>query len=201
MISSLTPPTHSILFYKNPAEVNPVNEVTGARDYRFLSLQHGEAAKKGLGDPTPRIFLRRVSEREIGDKERLLRKERRLNAKRRDATVICAYPIAPFTAQGEDTCIEVLSLHDYILFTEFTRGNMMLVDATQRAMSNSLGNHGAEILYRYIEQEGEGSISTPLRFRGYLNSMSGLLGEGAIPLTRIIYRKLFQTMRSSIECD
>ncbi len=144
--------------------------------------------------------MRRVEE-QLSDLDALLREERRIDERGQKNSIICAYDLAKFMEIGEEPRMEILSLHDCILFTKFTKGGIKLTEATENALFNTLGSHGADIVKRYIEQESRDRDITPLSFRGYLDAMSGLLGSGTVPLTRLIYRRLFQKMRSSRECE
>ncbi len=55
------------------------------------------------------------------------------------------------------------------------------------------------MIHRYMEREGIERGLTPLRFRKFLDTMQELLGSGAEPLTKQIYRRLFQNLMSSPE--
>jgi hypothetical protein len=146
------------------------------------------------------LFMRRVEE-QLSDLDALLREERRIDERGQKNSIICAYNLEKFMEIGEEPRMEILSLHDHILFSRFTRGGMALLEATENTLKNALGTPGADIVQRYIEQESRDREITPLSFRGYMDAMSGLLGSGAAPLTRLIYRRLFQMIRSSRECE
>ena len=143
--------------------------------------------------------MRRV-ERQLSDLEKLLEEEE-LDERGQENSIICAYQLYNFMEIGEEPRMEILSLHDHILFTRFTRGGLALTEATENALNNALGTHGADIVHRYIEQKNREGEVTPQSFRGYMDALSGLLGSGTEPLTRLVYRRLFQTIRSSRECE
>ena len=200
-ITSLTPPNHIILFYDNPLDIEALKDETEAKEYDELE------ARKSLRDETAQstdfispLLVRKVDE-QLNDLDTLLREERRINNREQGDSIICTYDLGKFMELNEEPRMEILSLHDHILFTKFTNGGMALIEATENALNNALGTHGADIIQRYIEQETGDREITPLSFRGYLDTMSGLLGSGAVPLTRLIYRRLFQMMRSSRECE
>jgi hypothetical protein len=144
--------------------------------------------------------VRRVEE-QLSDVEKLLVEEKEIDERGQENSIICAYRLDKFMEIGEEPRMEILSLHDHILFTRFTSGGMALTEATENALNNALGTHGTDIVQRYIEQGRREREVTPLSFRGYMDAMSGLLGSGTEPLTRLIYRRLFQTIRSSRECE
>lgn len=200
-ITYLNPPNHIILLYDDPLDIETLKDEAEAREYGELE------ASGAKGDEIPQaadaispLFMRRV-EAQLSDLDALLREERRIDERGQENSIICAYNLAKFMEIDEETRMEILSLHDYILFTKFTKGGITLIEATENALSNALGSHGADIVQRYIEQESGDREITPLSFRGYLDAMSGLLGSGAVPLTRLIYRRLFQMIRSSRECE
>ena len=200
-ITSLNAPSHIILLYDDPLDIENLKDETEAREYDDLEASgaRGDETSQAT-DVIPPLFMRRVEE-QLSDLDALLREERKLDERRQEISIICAYDLAKFMEIGEESRMEILSLHDCILFTKFTKGGITLTEATENALYNALGSHGADIVKRYIEQESGDRDITPLSFRGYLDAMSGLLGSGTVPLTRLIYRRLFQTMRSSRECE
>ena len=200
-ITSLNAPNHIILLYDDPLDIETLKDETEAREYDELE------APGAMGDETaqatdviPPLYMRRVEE-QLSDLDALLREEKRIDERGQENSIICAYKLAKFMEIGEEPRMEILSLHDHILFTKFTKGGITLIEATENTLHNALGSHGADIVQRYIEQKSRDQEITPLSFRGYLDTMSGLLGSGAVPLTRLIYRRLFQMMRSSRECE
>ncbi len=192
-ITSLNAPSHIILLYDDPLDIEKLKDEAEAREYGELEAPGAKGDETSQAtDVIPPLFMRRVEE-QLSDMDALLREERRIDERGQENSIICAYDLAKF--------MEILSLHDCILFTKFTKGGITLTEATENALFNTLGSHGADIVKRYIEQESGDRDITPLSFRGYLDAMSGLLGSGTLPLTRLIYRRLFQTMRSSRECE
>lgn len=200
-ITSLNPPNHIILLYDDPLDIETLKDEAEAREYGELEAPgaRGDETSQAT-DVIPPLFMRRVEE-QLSDMDALLREERRIDERGQENSIICAYDLAKFMEIGEEPRMEILSLHDCILFTKFTKGGITLTEATENALFNTLGSHGADIVKRYIEQESRDRDITPLSFRGYLDAMSGLLGSGTVPLTRLIYRRLFQMMRSSRECE
>ena len=200
-ITSLNAPNHIILLYDDPLDIETIKDEAEAREYgEPEALGAREDKTSQATDAIHPLFMRRVEE-QLSNLDALLREERRIDEREQENSIICAYKLDKFMDIGEEPRMEILSLHDYILFTKFTKGGITLIEATENALCNALGSHGADIVQRYIEQESRGRDITPLRFRGYMDAMSGLLGSGAVPLTRLIYRRLFQMMRSSRECE
>jgi len=200
-ITSLNAPNHIILLYDDPLDIETLKEEAEAREYGELEAPGAKGDETSqITDETPPLFMRRV-EAQPSDLDALLREERRVDERGQENSIICAYNLTKFMEIDEEPRIEILSLHDYILFTKFTKGGITLIEATENALCNALGSHGADIVQRYIEQESRDREITSLSFRGYLDAMSGLLGSGAVPLTRLIYRRLFQMIRSSRECE
>jgi len=200
-ITSLNAPNHIILLYDDPLDIETLKDEAKAREYgelEALGAKGDETSQKT--DENPPLFMRRV-EAQPSDLDALLREERRIDERGQENSIICAYNLAKFMEIGEEPRMEILSLHDHILFTKFTKGGITLIEATENTLYNALGSHGADIVQRYIEQESRDREVTPLSFRRYLDAMSGLLGSGAVPLTRLIYRRLFQMIRSSRECE
>ena len=198
-ITSLNPPTHIILLYDEPLDIETFKEETEAREYVELeALTAIVTEEPNMTEEHNPLFVRNVDE-QLSDLDALLREERRIDERGQQNSVICTYDLEKFMEIGEDPRMEILSLHDHILFTEFTTGRKTLIEATETAINNALGSHGADILLRYIEQGSMDREIAPLSFQGYLDAMSKLLGGGAEPLTRLIYRRLFQTMRPSRE--
>ena len=200
-ITSLNSPNHIILLFDDPLDIETLKDEAEAREYGELEAPGAKGDETSqVTDAIPPLFIRRVEE-ELADLDALLREERRIDERGQKNSIICAYDLTKFMEIGEEPRMEILSLHDHILFTKFTKGGITLTEATENALYNALGSHGADIVKRYIEQESGDREITPLSFRGYLDAMSGLLGSGAVPLTRLIYRRLFQMMRSSRECE
>lgn len=200
-ITSLNGPNHIILLYDDPLNIETLKDEAEAREYGETSApgyQQDETYQ--AADVAPPLFVRRV-ERQLSDVEKLLEEEKEIDERGQENSIICAYQLTTFMEIGEEPRMEILSLHDHILFTRFTRGGLALTEATENALNNALGTHGADIVQRYIVQEGREGEVTPLSFRVYMDAMSGLLGSGTEPLTRLIYRRLFQTIRSSRECE
>jgi len=200
-LTSLKPPNHIILLYDDPLDIENLKHEAQAREY-FESEARRPAwvetsQETDIAQP---LYVRRV-EGQLSDMEGLLAEERRIDERGQEDSIICAYKLEKFMELGEEPRMEIISLHDHILFSRFTWGEMTLTEATENAINNALGPHGAEIVHRYIEQARQGHEGKPPSFRGYMAAMSGLLGGGAVPLTRLIYRRLFQTMRSSRECE
>jgi len=200
-ITSLNAPNHSILLYDDSLDIETIKDEAEAREYSEPEALGARGDKTSQAtDAIPSLFMRRVEE-QLSNLDALLREERRIDEREQENSIICAYNLDKFMDIGEEPRMEILSLHDYILFTKFTKGGITLIEATENALCNALGSHGADMVQRYIEQESRDQDFTPLRFRGYMDAMSGLLGSGAVPITRLIYRRLFQMMRSSRECE
>ncbi len=200
-ITYLNPPNHIILLYDDPFDIETLKDETEAREYGELEASGAKGDEiPQAADATPPLFMRRVEE-QLSDLDALLREERRIDEREQENSIICAYNLTKFMEIDEEPRMEILSLHDYILFTKFTKGGITLIEATENALCSALGSHGADIVQRYIEQESGDREITPLSFRGYLDAMNGLLGSGAVPLTKLIYRRLFQMIRSSRECE
>lgn len=200
-IKSLSQPNHVMLLYEDPLDIETLKDETGAEEYN----KHGTSGKRrteptqGTKAVSP-LLLRRV-EIHLPDIRDLLAKEREIEGRRQANSVICTYDLEKFMEVDEEPRMEILSLHDHVLFTKFTKGGIAITEAMEGALRCSLGTHGAEIVQRFVAHEMRGREATPLSIRGYVNAMNGLLGGGTEPITKLIYRRLFQTMRSSRECE
>lgn len=202
-LRSLSPPTHLILLYGAPSELEDLKQKIGAHEYPCLTVPpRGQPNLKVLPDELKKLngwALRCVRGEEFTNPGRLIRTERRLQERRVLRRVMCAYPIEPFIGLGEDACIDILSLHHYVIFSRFSKGGLIFLESAGAAISDALGRRGAEMIHNYLEQKGVERCMIPLKLPRYAELLHELLGTGATPLMRITYRNLFQRLRSSPE--
>ena len=202
-LRSIDPPAHLMLLYGAPWEIEALKRGIRAREYPSFTVPRRD--QRGIMTHTQEALrldgwaLRCVREEEFSDAERLIRAERRMAQRRLPTRVACAYPIEQFLGLGELTCVDILAYHNSVLFARFSKGSLMLLESTEKALSSALGQKGAEMIRSYMEQKGIEMCTVPLKFPRYLDSLQELLGKGARPLTRLTYKNLFRRLRSSPE--
>lgn len=198
-LETVLAPAHILLLYETLPELEALKPKIGAKKYAELTvfIRPSKNDPKLMAETEDTCFIRHVGDGELSKPERLVRTERRIQETRPSTRIVCAYNTEKLIGLGEELCVEIFSLHDYILFTRFSKGGINLLESMERALTEALGQHGAEMVHRYMEREGIERGSTPLHFRQFLDAMHELLGGGAEPLARLIYRRLFQTLRSS----
>ena len=201
-LKSMDSPSHILLIYDSPSELEALKHDVAPRKYAHITVSYGKKSQKkkqAANTSGEGWVLRHVVDIDPSKTDKLVRTEKRLQERRIPPRIICAYRTQKILGLGEDVGIDIFSAHDYILFTRFSNGGITLLNSTSRTLSETLGNHGAEMIHRYMEREGIERGLTPLRFRQFLDTMQELLGSGAEPLTRLIYRRLFQNLMSSPE--
>ncbi len=82
-ITSLNPPSHIILLYDDPLDIETLKDETEAREYGELEAPgaRGYETSQAL-DVIPPLFMRRVEE-QLSDLDALLREERRIDERGR----------------------------------------------------------------------------------------------------------------------
>jgi hypothetical protein len=190
-------PAHILLLYETSPELEALKPKIRAKKYAELTVFSRPSKNDPKLEAKASSFIRHVGDEELSKPERLVRTERRIQEIHPSTRIVCAYNTEKMIGLGEELCVEIFSLHDYILFTRFTNGGINLLESMERTLTEALGQHGAEMVHRYMEREGIERGSTPLHFRQFLDAMHELLGGGAEPLARLIHRRLFQTLRSS----
>ena len=201
-LKSIDSPSHILLIYDSPSELEALRHDVAPQKYAHLTLSYGKKSqrKETTTDNMEKGWvLRHVVDTDPSRADKLVRTERRLQERRIPPRIICAYRTQKILGLGEDVGTDIFSAHDYILVTRFSNGGITLLNSTSKALSEALGNHGAEMIHRYMEREGIERGLTPLRFRQFLDTLQELLGSGAEPLTMLIYRRLFQNLRSNQE--
>jgi hypothetical protein len=201
-LESLSPPAHVILLYGPAHELEPLKRELRTREYPLLTMPSTRTLNTATplkGEEPGCWALRCLDAGEFSDPGKIIRTERRIQERRPVDRVMCAYPLGRLIGLGEDHCVTILSLHDSILFTRFTKGGLVFLESAEEALSSALGPRGAEMIHNYLEERGIERSCVTLQFERCLEALRALLGTGADPLARLTYQTLFRKLRSSPE--
>lgn len=199
-LNSLQPPVHVILLCMEPTNVDEIeSEMMVGASSRATS---GHAADQLYGFSlrecaTSGWVINRVGRDALSDLTGLIRLEERIRDERQPQMALCTYPLMHLIELAETSFIDILSLHDYILFSRFEEGRRILLEAVDEALKSSLGGSGSEMLYRFARNMDIEREQIPGELRRFRLVLRELLGIGANVLERFIFRRLYLKLSKS----
>ena len=199
-LNSLQPPVHVILLCMEPTNVDEIeSEMMVGASSRATS---GHAADQLYGFSlrecaTSGWVINRVGRDALSDLTGLIRLEERIRDERQPQMALCTYPLMHLIELAETSFIDILSLHDYILFSRFEEGRRILLEAVDEALKSSLGGSGSEMLYRFARNMDIEREQIPRKLRRFRLVLRELLGIGANVLERFIFRRLYLKLSKS----
>lgn len=199
-LDALRPPVHVIILYGDPSELDII--LDSMRVEEFHSEAPHYAAESDLGSHliqgvVNRWLLNRVGQDAFSDLMGFIETEERIRDSQQPRMVMCAYPLNHFVKLDMSIFVDILSIHDYVLFSRFMEGQNMVLEAMEEALDSALGLSGSEMIYRIAENWGvdRGQIARSLR--QFMLVLREVLGVGADFLERFIFRRLYLKLRSS----
>jgi len=209
-LNSLQPPVHVILLCMEPTNVDEIeSEMMVGASSRATS---GHAADQLYGFSLRECatsgwvinrvgrsgwVINRVGRDALSDLTGLIRLEERIRDERQPQMALCTYPLMHLIELAETSFIDILSLHDYILFSRFEEGRRILLEAVDEALKSSLGGSGSEMLYRFARNMDIEREQIPGELRRFRLVLRELLGIGANVLERFIFRRLYLKLSKS----
>ncbi|KON30684.1 hypothetical protein AC482_03285 [miscellaneous Crenarchaeota group-15 archaeon DG-45] len=201
-LNALQPPVHIILLNAEPSERVDLPEML-AEATRSATSEHEANRLHGVslltaGSETGWEINDIESDR-LSEPSELLRMEEKIKADRKPRMVMCIYPLTQTMELGEVLFIDIISLHDYIIFSSYEEGGRLLLKAVEKALTSALGDSGSEMLYRFARQMGVERERIPCELRQFRRILRDLLGIGAEFLEKAIFRRLYLELGSSIQ--
>lgn len=200
-LNSLQPPVHVILLYTEPSELDDIKSKIMV-EASSSETPHKAADRVYSASLTPEgtakgWVINTFGREALSDPARLIGLEERVREARQPQMVLCAYPLMHITELNESIFIDILSLHDYVLFSRFVEGQKMVIEAVEEALRSSLGDSGSEMIYRFAHHMGIEREQIPGELQRFRLVLRKLLGIGADLLERFIFRRLYLKLRSS----
>ena len=200
-LNSLQPPVHVILLCNEPTNVDEIESEMMIGASPGSTSEHAADQVYGFSLTTEFAtsgwVINRVGRDALSDPTGLIRLEERIRDERQPQMALCTYPLMHLIELAETSFIDILSLHDYILFSRFAEGRRMLLEAVDEALKSSLGGSGSEMLYRFARNMDIEREQIPRKLRRFRLVLRELLGIGANVLERFIFRRLYLKLRKS----
>lgn len=197
----LHPPVHIILLYRDLSELDYIESKIGveaskataperATDRIYVSPSTRQSAINGW-------IINRIGHEALTDSAKLIEWEKRIMEGRQQLMSICAYPLEHVLELDESFFVDILSLHDHILFPRLMEGQNMVLEAVEEALESVLGRSGSEMIYRFAHHMGIERAQIPSKLRLFRHILREILGVGADFLERSILRRLYLKLRSN----
>ena len=198
-LDSLRPPVHVILIYEEPSELEDIESEITVETLRvtpqYVMDQVYSVSMPRKPDASKWVF-HRVEPETLSNIERLIGFEERMRETRQPPMALCAYPLKQFIERDTSIFVDILSLHDYVLFSRFEEGQKMMLKAMEEALEHTLGRSGSEMIYSFAQQMGIYREQVPSNLRRFRRVLQELLGIGADFLERLIFKRLYLKLRS-----
>lgn len=200
-LNYLQPPAHVILLYGDFLELDDITSNIMVKAYEPSATLHLDADQNNSGPSTQNgavnsWVIYRVESDALSNLERLIGFERRIRDAHQPPMALCAYPLKLVIELDMSVFVDILSLHDYILFPRFIKGQMMVLEAVEEVLMSVFGRSGSEIIYHFTQQMGIERGKLPIKLRRFRHVLRKLLGFGAEFLERLVFQRLYFKLRS-----
>lgn len=198
-LSSLLQPVHVLLLYGDPTELDHIEPQIGAEKLTAHASQKPERRSYTIdaGGFLVGWVINRIGEDLLQNASKLIEYEKEIKEKGVPPRMICAYHLKNFLQLDAGLFVEILSLHDYVLFTRFEEGMRLTLEVVEEAMEVALGRSGSEMIYRFANNMGVERDLIPYKLRTFRRVLQELLGIGANFMELFIFRTLYNRLRSN----
>lgn len=199
-LETLRPPVHVIILDGDLSELNEPDSKTMVETSETTVPRYASDLSPHLTRQQATLqdwVINRVERKVISEPAYLLEMEEKVHEKGGPAKTICAYPLTQVIELDERLFSEILSMHDYIIFSQFSNGQRLLRESVEEALEGALGRGGSEVIYTFIGYMGIERGRIPLKLRQLRSVLRRVLGLGADVVERHIFRRLYLKLRSN----